>query len=75
MSTGGKIALFAIAIGIFTKVMEHVADASNRAEEETSKAADASKQAASEITQRQKSLDDLVDKYKSLASQSKTDLD
>lgn len=74
MSTGGKIALFAIAIGIFTKVMEHVMDASNRAEEEANKVAEASKQTVSNIEQQQNSLDSLVDQYKSLAAQSKTDL-
>ena len=74
MSTGGKIALFAIAIGIFTKVMEHVMDASNRAEEESSKVAEASKQSVSNIEQQQDSLNSLVAQYKSLAAQSKADL-
>lgn len=74
MSTGGKIALFAIAIGIFTKVMQYIMDASNRAEEETTKTAEKSKQAVSELEQQQKSLKDLVSQYKTLAAQSKTDL-
>lgn len=74
MSTGGKIALFAIAIGIFTKVMQYIMDASNRAEEEATKTAEKSKQAVSELEQQQKSLKDLVSQYKTLAAQSKTDL-
>ena len=74
MSTGGKIALFAIAIGIFTKAMQYVMDASNRAEEESSKVAEASKQSVSNIEQQQDSLNSLVAQYKSLAAQSKADL-
>lgn len=74
MSTGGKIALFAIAIGIFTKAMQYIMDASNRAEEETIKTAEKSKQAVSELEQQQKSLKDLVSQYKTLAAQSKKDL-
>lgn len=74
MSTGRKFASFAIAIGIFTKVMKYIMDASNRAEKEAIETADKSKQAVSELEQQQKSLKDLVSQYKTIAAQSKTDL-